>query len=114
MSAGQWLHRIRDAIGEAVDRAEAEGLDLPGADELAELKAKANEVAAELLPYEAALIAAAVNVVAARAEANIARLGTVARCPACNGVLTIHAEVSPVGGDSSQTTSCSSCGWKSA
>lgn len=102
----KWAAIVTGAVEIAMRTAKDLGIDPPGEDEL-------NAAAAKVLPAELAVLAAAVNLSAVRNQARIASLGTAARCPRCSGVLTIHSEVSPGGGNSSQTTSCSECGWKS-
>ncbi len=112
MSAAAWFPIVTGAVKVALETAKALGLELPGEDELEELKAAANEQAARLLPAEFALLAIAVNAVALNAQARIASLGEVERCPKCNGVLTVSAVKDVHSGEVERRTSCSACGWK--
>lgn len=114
MSAKEWAPLLVDALRTAVDIAKARGLELPGEDQLEELKAELNARAADLLPGELQLLAIAIQATAVRTEVQVASLGTVARCPRCYGVLTLHTTTSPHDGTSTQRTSCDECGWKSA
>ncbi len=113
MSAKEWAPLLLEGLRTAVDVAKARGLELPGEDELEDLKAELNARAADFLPTELQLLALAIQATAVRTEIAVASLGTVARCPRCSGVLTVHGEVSPHTGTASRSTSCDACGWKS-
>ena len=104
-----WLPTILGALDHAIALAKSLGLNPPGADEIAEIKAKVNERLDSVLPLAIVGVAASAVAVAVKAERAIDSLGQSPRCPKCGEVCT-QTIAKSVDGPGTVSLSCS-CGW---
>jgi hypothetical protein len=115
MSVTAWIPVVASALELVFAQAKQLGLPAPGPEDVEKLRAafneKLNEKLGEILPVAIVGVAAAAVVAAGEINENIDSLGKTPHCPRCYAVLTVHAQVSPGGGASSRTYSCSECGW---
>lgn len=109
-----WLTVLLPAIDFAITQAKALGLDPPGMDEVAKIKAAVDERLGQVLPLAIVGVAASAVAVAVKAKGEIDSLPDSPTCPKCGAVATQHISHSPHSGRSDVTLSCGACGWASS